>query len=256
MCATTAAPLVPCAGALDPGTRLSDEGLRARLGVPLRGRIRVSHENRCMAIVDRMDGGDGGPGTAAAGGLARYMGEDSGGDGGGADRALEGGNLDLALSRVRGYEVLGFARDGDDLVFDGPVECDSFRFEGRGGRSVLTFGMRAAAAGGGEKDDCDEPGPEAEKNAPGHRGGDVCRQEACDRLVRRVHKKGHGMMPPWKRGGGRTGRQRLQKARGHWRRKAVLRPCGAPSRRHPAAQTRVDPTRTEPAAWLKCEHAR
>lgn len=85
-----------------------------------------------------------------------------GGDGGGADHALEGGNLDLALSRMMGYAVLGFAGDGDDLVFDGPVECDSFRFERRGGRNVLTFGMRAAAAGG-EEDDCDKPGPEAEK---------------------------------------------------------------------------------------------
>lgn len=105
------APLVSRAKVPDLGSRFSDEGLRARLGVPLRGGIRVSHENKCIVIVDRTDGDRY---RTAVDILARYMGGDSG-----ADRALEGANLDLALSRVRGYTVLGFARDGDALVFDG-----------------------------------------------------------------------------------------------------------------------------------------
>ena len=155
--AAAAAPLELWARTLEHGRRFSDEWLRARLGVPLRGGIRVSHENKCIVIVDRMDDASS---HTTIGILARYMGEDRGGDGG-ADQALEGGNLDLALSRLRGYMVLGFARDGDDLVFDGPVECDSFRFERHGGRNVLTFGMRAA--GGRGDDDYEKPSPEVEK---------------------------------------------------------------------------------------------
>lgn len=146
------------AGLPEPGSRFSDEELGARLGVPTTGSIRVSHENRCIVLVDRL-GGDG-TGGGSVGDIVRCAGQDLGG-GGDEDQALDGANLDLALSRARRYAVLGFSRESEEaLVLDRVVECDSLCFEKCGGRSVIVFRMRVV---GGGACDCEGPSPEVER---------------------------------------------------------------------------------------------
>ena len=149
----------PRAGLPEPGSRFSDEELGARLGVPTAGGIRVSHENRCIVLVDRLGGDDKCGGSV--GDIVRCAGQDLGG-GGGEDQALDGANLDLALSRARGYAVLGFSRERAEgaLVLDRFVECDSLCFEKCGGRNVIVFRMRVV---GGGACDCEGPSPEVER---------------------------------------------------------------------------------------------
>ena len=125
------------------GSMFSDEELGARLGVPPRGRIRVSHENRCIAIVDRIvDDDDGSYADIGIGDTIVYEGQDRRGGGREADQALDGANLDLALSKARGYTVLYFTREGSTLVFGKVLECDSISFEKNGKRNVIVFRMR------------------------------------------------------------------------------------------------------------------
>lgn len=149
----------PRADLPEPGSRFSDEELGARLGVPTAGGIRVSHENKCIALVDRLGGGDTRGG--GAGDIVRYTGQDLGG-GAEADQALVGANLDLALSKARGYDVLCFSREGAEgaLVLDGAVECDSLCFERDGGRNVIVFRMRVVDGG---ESGYEGPSPEVER---------------------------------------------------------------------------------------------
>lgn len=133
------------------GSRFSDEKLGARLGVPPWGGIRVSHENRCVVLVDRGSGGDSHT-DADIGGAVRYIGQDRRGGGEEEeDQALDGANLDLALSKARGYMVLYFTREGADLVFDKVVKCDSICFEKRGDRNVVVFKLVVDDEAGGYK---------------------------------------------------------------------------------------------------------
>ena len=138
----------------EPGSRFSDEELGARLGVPLTGAIRVSHENRCIALVDRAGGGPRG------GDIAVYMGQDGRGRGD-ADRASNGDSPCAALENAKGYAVLDFAREGGALVLGRVAECDSLRIEKRGGRDVAVFRMRAA---GGEAGGSERLNPEVERD--------------------------------------------------------------------------------------------
>ena len=142
----------------EPGSRFSDEELGARLGVPATGGIRVSHENRCIVLVDRLGGDDKCGGSV--GDIVRYAGQDLGG-GGEEDQVLDGANLDLALSKARGYAVLGFSREGEGaLVLDRVVECDSLCFERGGSRNVIVFRMRVVDSGAS---DYERPSPEVER---------------------------------------------------------------------------------------------
>ena len=151
----------PRADLPEPGSRFSDEELGARLGVPTTGGIRVSHENKCIVLVDRLGGGDTRGGSV--GDIVRYAGQDLGGEAE-ADQVLDGTNLDLALSKARGYAVLGFSREEGEgegaLVLDRVVECDSLCFERGGGRNVIVFKMRVVDDGAGGYD---RPGPEVER---------------------------------------------------------------------------------------------
>ena len=125
------------------GSMFTDEELGARLGVPPRGRIRVSHENRCIAIVDRIvDDEDGSYADIGIGDTIRYEGQDMPGRGEESDQALDGANLDLAVSKARGYTVLYFTREGSALVFGKVLECNSISFEKNGKHSVIVFRMR------------------------------------------------------------------------------------------------------------------
>ena len=139
-----------CANMPKLGSKFSDEELGMRLGVPSRGGIRVSHENRCVELVNRGDG-CGSHADADIGGTVRYVGQDRRGGGGEADQALDGANLDLALSKARGYTVLYFTRKGADLVFDKFVECVSICFEKMGGRNVVVFKLVVDDEAGGYK---------------------------------------------------------------------------------------------------------
>ena len=136
-----------------PGSRFSDEELGARLGVPLAGSIRISHENRCIALVDRQDG------DPWDGNIAVYVGREMRG-GQRADRSTDGDSPDLPLSEVEGYAVLDFAREGGMLVLDRVAECDSLSLEKRGGRDVAVFKTRAVD---GEVCDDEELNPEVER---------------------------------------------------------------------------------------------
>ena len=127
------------------GSKFSDEELGARLGVPPRGRIRVSHENECIAIVDRIVKSDGSYADIGIGDTIVYEGQNRRGGGKEADQALDGANLDLALSKPRGYTVLYFVRVGSALVFNKVLECDSVCFEKRGVRTAAVFRMRVVA---------------------------------------------------------------------------------------------------------------
>ncbi len=143
---------------LQQGSKFSDEELGARLGVPTTGGIRVSHENKCIVLVDRLGGDDTRGGSV--GDIVRYAGQDLGG-GAEADQVLDGANLDLALSKARGYSVLGFSREGEgSLVLDRVVECDSLCFERGGGRNVIVFKMRVVDGG---VSDYEGPSPEVER---------------------------------------------------------------------------------------------
>ena len=128
------------------GSTFSDEELGARLGVPPRGGIRVSRENGCIAIVDRVVDDDGSYADIGVGDTIMYEGQDIRGGDKGADQALDGANLDLALSKARGYTVLYFTREGSVLAFSKVLECDSVCFEKRGGRTVVVFRMRVVGA--------------------------------------------------------------------------------------------------------------
>lgn len=123
------------------GSMFSDEELSARLGVPPRGGIRVGHVSRCIAIVDCVVDDDGSYADIGVGDTIMYTGQDPR-DEDKADHALDGANLDLALSKSRGYAVLYFTREGRVLVFGKVLECDSVSFEKRGGRTVVVFKMR------------------------------------------------------------------------------------------------------------------
>ena len=124
------------------GSMFSDEELAARLGVPLRGGIRVSRENGCIAVVDRVVDGGGSYADIGVGDTILYTGQDRSGGDKETDQALDGANLDLALSKARGHTVLYFTREGSALVFGKILECDSVCFEKRGGRTVVVFRMR------------------------------------------------------------------------------------------------------------------
>lgn len=136
-----------------PGSRFSDEELGARLGVPLAGSMRVSHENRCIALVDRQDGG------SRDGDMAVHVGQDMR-RGQRADQSTDGDSPDISLSEVGGYAVLDFAREGGMLVLDRVAECDSLSLEKRGGRDVAVLKMRAVDS---EACDDEELNPEAER---------------------------------------------------------------------------------------------
>ena len=135
-----------------PGSRFSDEELGARLGVPLAGSMRISHENRCIALVDRQDG------DSRDGDMAVYVGRDLRG-GRRANRPTDGGGPDMSLLEVGGYAVLDFAREGGMLVLDRVAECDSLSLEKRCGRDVAVFKVRAVD---GQACDDEELNPEAE----------------------------------------------------------------------------------------------
>ena len=120
--------------------------------MPLAGSIRVSLENRCIALVDRQDGG------SRDGKMAVYVGPDLHG-GRRADPSTGGGGPDLSLLEAGGYAVLDFAREGGMLVLDRVAECGSLSLEKRDGRDVAVFKVRAA---GFLKGECPECGNDAE----------------------------------------------------------------------------------------------
>ena len=124
------------------GSKFSDGELAARFGVPTQGGIRVSHENRCIVLVDRVDG-EGGYDDVDLGDTVRYEGQNHYGRKE-SDQVLDGNNLDLALSKMWGYTVLYFTKQVDVLVFDKAVECDSLHFEKKDGRRVIVFRLRLA----------------------------------------------------------------------------------------------------------------
>lgn len=127
-----------------PGSRFTDEELCNRFGVPMRGGIRVSRENKCIVLVDlasdytaytNTDGGS----------VVEYMGQNHYGDRK-SDQVMDGNNLALSRSKEDGYTVLYFTKQDDVLVFDRIVEYDSHCIEdekGAGGRRVILFKLRA-----------------------------------------------------------------------------------------------------------------
>ena len=169
------------------GSELSDEELGARLGVPLRGAIRVSRENGCIAIVDHTARSDGSYADAGIGDTIRYTGQDGRGGGGeGADQALDGANLDLALSKSRGHTVLYFTMEGNALVFGRVLECDSVCFEKRGGRTVVVFRMRIV---GDKPVDYERLNPEVERDLQDMEAGTfVGKKYAADDYIDRIRK--------------------------------------------------------------------
>lgn len=122
----------------------SDGELHARFGVPMQGGIRVSQENRCIVLVDRSGEGSG---QRSADRVTRilYTGQDS--DRTGVhDQEMSGGNLALSHSKEEGYTVLYFTKEGDKMVFNSRVECDSHEFEletswGEQPRAVIQFSL-------------------------------------------------------------------------------------------------------------------
>ena len=126
-----------------PGSRFTDEELCERFGVPMRGGIRVSHPNKCIALVD-LAGDDAACTNNDSGDTVQYMGQDHDGDKDG-DQAMDGDNRVLSRSRKDGYTVLYFTKQGGVLVFHRMVECVSHRFESEaeaGGRKVILFRLR------------------------------------------------------------------------------------------------------------------
>lgn len=130
-----------------PGSKFTDEELHDRFGVPPRGGIRVSRENKCIVIVNLA--GTNTPYTNVdKGSIVKYMGQNHYGDKKG-DQVMEGNNLALKRSREEGYTVLYFAKEGDVLVFDRIVEYDSDKFDyevGKSGRKVFFFKLRTVGA--------------------------------------------------------------------------------------------------------------
>lgn len=128
----------------EPGSKFTDEELRDRFGVPLRGGIRVSRENKCIVIVS-LAGGNTPYTNVDEGSMVEYMGQNHYGDRKG-DQVMDGNNLALKRSREEGYTVLYFAKEDDVLVFDRIVEYESVRFDyevGASGRKVFFFNLRS-----------------------------------------------------------------------------------------------------------------
>ena len=168
------------------GSELSDEDLGARLGVPLQGGIRVSHENGCIAIVDHIAKSDGSYADAGIGDTIRYTSQDSRGGDKGTDQALDGANLDLALSKSRGHTVLYFTREGNALVFGKVLECDSVSFEKRSGRTVVVFRMRVV---GDKPVDYERLNPEVERDLQDMEAGTfVGKKYTADDYIDRIRK--------------------------------------------------------------------
>ena len=168
------------------GSKFSDEELGARLGVPPRGGIRVSHENGCIAIVDRMAKSDGSYADIGVGDTIMYEGHDLRGGDKGADQALDGANLDLALSKARGYTVLYFARVRSALVFNKVLECDSVCFEKRGVRTAAVFRMRVVAD---MPVDYERLNPEIESSLREIENGTfVCEEYTADEFIEYIKK--------------------------------------------------------------------
>ena len=162
-----------------PGSRLSDEELGARLGVPLTGSVRVSRENKCIALVDRRDG------DSRDGEMAVYIGQDMR-EGRRADEPADGRGPVPSLSGVEGYTVLDFAREGGLLVLGRVAECGSLSLERRGGRDVAVFKVRAVD---GEACDDGELNPEVERALQSIESGTfVGRRCTVDEYIEHVRK--------------------------------------------------------------------
>ena len=164
---TIGAPLNPHAVAPDPGSKFTDEELRDRFGVRLRGGIRVSRENKCIVLVALVDGNTVYRNTND-GDTVVYMGENHRGNKE-VDQVMDGNNLALSRSREEEYTVLYFTKQGSMLVFDKIVEYESHRFENREGRKVIFFKLGAAGieaparqriAGGGASGAALQSGPD------------------------------------------------------------------------------------------------
>ena len=109
------------------GEKFSDAELGARFGVPLRGGMRVSAENKCIVLVHTA-GAYSGHANIDYGTAVSYMGQNADPDGI-QNQQLSGNNLALSRSREDGYTVLYFIREGADLVFNSGVECVSHSYE-------------------------------------------------------------------------------------------------------------------------------
>ena len=165
----TAAPLITVPQA---GEKFSDEEMHAKFGVPAWGGIRVSRENKCIVLVDLVDGGSKYT-NDDYGQTITYMGQNS--DPGGREnqemsgrdhpikptkhepadpaerkRQAAANNTALRISKELGYTVLYFIKEKTDLAFNTRVECDSHKMVveeigGKPPRVVMKFTLRRVA---------------------------------------------------------------------------------------------------------------
>lgn len=117
----------PTVAVLGAGEKFSDAELGARFGVPLRGGMRVSVENKCIVLVHTA-GADSGHANIDYGAVVSYTGQNADLDGI-QNHQMSGNNLALSRSKEDGYTVLYFIKEGADLVFGSGVECASHSYE-------------------------------------------------------------------------------------------------------------------------------
>ena len=137
---------VPPVVAPRTGEKFSDEELHARFGVPTEGGIRVSHEKRCIILVDLAVNSK--YNDVDDGGTISYMGQDSDREGM-LNQEMSNNNLALSRSKEEGYTILYFTQEWEngDLRFDSYMEYDSHSFEfetkaDRHSRRVIRFKLR------------------------------------------------------------------------------------------------------------------